>query len=309
MAVGAYQEDSNATGINGNQANNSASNSGAVYVFERTGTTWTQQAYIKASNTSNGDLFGYAQSISADGNHLVAGAPFEDSNATGIEGIQSNNSAPNSGAAYVFVRTGSVWSQQAYVKASNTNADDRFGNTVSISGDGITIAVGSPNEDSNATGIGGNQNDNSVGNSGAVYVFLNSGSWSQQSYMKASNSESDDTFGYALCLSADGKTLAVGTPSEDSNALGLDGDQSDNTASSAGAVYLRRKVGSIWLQEHYIKASNTETSDFFGWTLSLTADGNMLVVGSHQEDSIATGINGNQNDNSVSAAGSVYVIE
>ncbi|MDW8373921.1 MAG: FG-GAP repeat protein, partial [Planctomycetota bacterium] len=72
---------------------------------------------------------------------------------------------------YVFVRSGGVWSQQAYIKASNTGADDWFGYSVALSADGNTLAVGAPYEESNATGIGGNQNDNSAADSGAVYLF------------------------------------------------------------------------------------------------------------------------------------------
>lgn len=74
------------------------------------------------------------------------------------------------GAVCVFTRSGGVWSQQAYVKASNTG-QDLFGESVALSGDGSTLAVGARNESSNATGIDGNQADNSANGAGAVYVF------------------------------------------------------------------------------------------------------------------------------------------
>ena len=96
--VGAYGEDSAASGINGNQADNSALNSGAAYVFVRTGSTWTQQAYLKASNPGAGDFFGVSVAISGDA--VVVGAFEEDSAATGVNGNQADNSALNSGAAY-----------------------------------------------------------------------------------------------------------------------------------------------------------------------------------------------------------------
>jgi hypothetical protein len=83
----------------------------------------------------------------------------------------ADNSAGQSGAVYVFTRTSNVWSQQAYVKASNTGASDYFGVCVELSDDGGTLAVGAPQEDGNATGINGNQDDNSAVQSGAVYVF------------------------------------------------------------------------------------------------------------------------------------------
>jgi hypothetical protein len=156
LAVGAVGEASNATGVNGNQSDNSASGSGAVYVFTRTGSTWAQQAYVKASNSSFGDFFGRSVALSADGSTLAVGADGEDSNATGVNGNQSDNSASGSGAVYVFTRTGSTWAQQAYVKASNTGADDRLGERVALSADGSTLAVGASGEAFGA---------------GAVYVF------------------------------------------------------------------------------------------------------------------------------------------
>jgi hypothetical protein len=165
--VGARYESSNATGINGDQADNSAANSGAVYVFTRTGSSWAQQAYIKASNTGANDVFGLSVSLSGD--TLAVGAFGEASNAMGINGNEADNSTSNSGAVYVFTRTGSTWAQQAYVKASNTEANDRFGGSVSLSGD--TLVVGAFGEASNATGINGSEVDNAAPNSGAVYVF------------------------------------------------------------------------------------------------------------------------------------------
>jgi len=90
------------------------------------------EAYLKASNTDAGDGFGL--SIAVDGDTIVVGAPFEDSAATGINGNQADNSATNAGAAYVFVRSGTTWTQQAYLKASNTDAGDEFGAAVTITG-------------------------------------------------------------------------------------------------------------------------------------------------------------------------------
>ncbi|MEK6642277.1 MAG: FG-GAP repeat protein, partial [Planctomycetota bacterium] len=189
VVVGAPLEDSNATGVDGDQADNSAGDSGAAYVFVRSGGVWSQQAYLKASNTGDGDEFGISVALSGD--TLVAGATAEDSNATGVNGDQADNSAPRSGAAYVFVRSGGVWSQQAYLKASNTGATDEFGFSVAVSGD--TAVVGASFEDSNATGVNGDQADNSAADSGAAYVFVRSGGvWSQQAYLKASNTGATD---------------------------------------------------------------------------------------------------------------------
>ena len=130
-----------------------------------------QQAYLKASNTNPEDTFG--EPVAASGDTIVVGASSEDSNASGVNGEQSNNNAMNAGAAYVFVRSGTNWSQQAYLKASNSGADDFFGSAVAISGD--TVVVGALAEDSNATGINGDQGNNSATNAGAAYVFVRTG--------------------------------------------------------------------------------------------------------------------------------------
>jgi hypothetical protein len=141
----------------------------------------------------------------------------------------------------VFTRSGTTWTQQAYVKASNTGADDSFGYSVVLLADGSTLAVGAYNEASAATGIGGNQADNSAGGAGAVYVFTRSGTtWTQQAYVKASNTGADDGFGRSVALSADGSTLAVGAYGEGSAATGIDGNQADGSAVQAGAVYVFR---------------------------------------------------------------------
>ena len=141
--VGAHTEDSASTGVNGNQSSNAASNSGAAYVFVRSGGQWSQQAYLKASNTGANDRFGGTVRISGD--TVVISASKEDSVATGINGLQNNDGAPDSGAAYVFVREATVWTQQAYLKASNAETGDRFGIGTDISGD--TIAIGASGYD------------------------------------------------------------------------------------------------------------------------------------------------------------------
>ena len=269
LAVGAITESSNATGVNGNEADNSAQDSGAVYVFVRSAGAWTQQAYIKASNTGAGDMFGSAIALSATGDTLAVGAANEDSSATGVNGDQTDNSAANAGAVYVFMRSGDVWSQQAYLKASNTTGTDNFGVAVALGADGSTLAVGATGEGTNATS-----------NSGAVYIFTRAaGTWTQQAYIKASNTEAFDSFGSAVALSADGSTLAVGATSEDSNATGVNGAQSDNSAADAGAVYVFTRNAGVWAQQAYLKGSNAAAGDTFGALVALSADGSVLAVG------------------------------
>lgn len=312
LAVGADGEDSEDTGINGIQTGafvgDAAESAGAVYVFTRSGETWDQQAYVKASNTNAGDQFGRSVSLSADGSLLAVGAPDEGSPATGIDGDQNDDTAPGAGAVYVFSRTAEDWSPQAYVKANNTGDDDSFGDSVALSADGSTLAVGATGEASSATLIDGNESDDSAENAGAVYVFnRNDAGWSQQAYVKASNTDSSDSFGFSLALTADGNTLAVASLFEASAATGIGGDQNDNTADSVGAVYVFNRSGEIWDQQAYVKASNAEDEDWFGYDVALTGNGTTLAVGARYEDSAATGINGDQDDNDVSTAGAVYL--
>ena len=169
--MGGYREDSAATDINGDTSDNSANSAGAVYLFSRTDNSWSQQTYIKASNTDSADYFGYSVALSIDGNTLVVGAYGEDSVDTGINGEASDNSANEAGAVYLFSRTGSNWSQKSYIKASNTEADDRFGHSVVLSADGNSLAVSTDKESSAATGINGDTSDNSVNSAGAVYLY------------------------------------------------------------------------------------------------------------------------------------------
>jgi len=300
VVVAAYVEDSSAS-----QSDNNAENSGAVYVFVRTGQYWSQQAYLKASNREPYDFFGWSVAISGD--ILVVGAPGEDSGATVVNGDESSNNAIGSGAAYVFVRRGTTWSQQAYLKASNAGAGDQFGQSVSLSG--TTVLIGAHAEDSNATGVDGNQGDNTVNSAGAAYVFVQDGfTWSQQAYLKASNTGSD-RFGWAVSIS--GETAVVGADQEASNFDGVDNTplrtaaQDDDTAVAAGAAYVFVRNGTTWSQQAYLKASNSDAGDWFGSSVSVS--GNTVVVGALRERSNAPGVNGNQNDNTMFWAGAAYV--
>ncbi|KYF94352.1 hypothetical protein BE17_24785 [Sorangium cellulosum] len=300
LAVSARGEDSGATGVNGSQASNTAPNSGAVYVFVRSGATWSQQAYLKASNAEAQDLFGHAMGL--DGDTLVVGAPTEDSASTTVNGTQTNNGASQAGAAYVFLRTGTTWAQQAYLKASNTGAGDLFGSSVAISGN--TVAVGATGEASSATGVNGAQADNSAAGSGAVYVFTRSGStWTQQAYLKASNAGANDAFGTSVAIS--GNTVAVGATGEASSATGVNGAQADNSAAGSGAVYVFTRSGSTWTQQAYLKASNAGANDAFGTSVAIS--GNTVAVGATGEASSATGVNGAQADNGAPGSGAAYV--
>ncbi|MFV2057109.1 MAG: hypothetical protein ACC707_11620, partial [Thiohalomonadales bacterium] len=341
LAVGAYSEGAAAQGVNGNQIDdctssftsitkvNCAPDSGAVYVYSRDvfGVWNNTPVYIKASNTESSENFGAAVSLSSDGNTLAVTAIYEDSAAQGVNSNPfddcstrpSINCAKYSGAVYIYSRDAlGVWDNTpAYIKASNTDTWDGFGGSISLSGDGNTLAVSASSEDSAAQGINGEQIDdcytyrptNCALNSGAVYIYRRDalGVWNNTPvYIKATNAKQGDSFGGSVSLSSDGDTLAVGASQEDSAAQGVNGEQIDdciaptptNCAPESGTVYVySRSAFGVWNNSPvYIKASNTNTSDYFGGSISLSGDGNTLAVGASSEDSAAQGINGEQID-------------
>lgn len=281
LAVGAWHEDSASIEIGGDEIDDSAVDAGAVYIFSQDDNgVWTQEAYIKASNTEAGDEFGRAIALSDDGQTLVVGTPMEDSDGTG----EDNNATDAAGAAYIFTRDADavpvpVWTQQAYIKASTTTAGDEFGSAVSLDHYGNTLVVGAYHESSDE---------------GAVYVFTRdniSNQWSQDDHLKASNAEAGDWFGFSVSLSDDATTLVVGAINESSDALGISTDgtgEDNNNALNAGAAYVFTDTGG-WTQQAYIKASNTDTDagtgDEFGYAVSLNYNGDVLAISAPFEDS------------------------
>ena len=302
LVVGAPYEDSAATGIGGDQSDNSMNNAGAVYVFLRSAGTWTQIAYVKAPNT--GEAFGFGACLAISGNRFVVGSQTEDSNATGVDGDPYNNLANQSGAAYVYRIDGQTVTLEAYLKASNTEVDDRFGCGLDIDGD--TIAVGAALEDSAARNVGGDQSDNSMSMAGAVYIFHRTAAngWQQQAYIKAINTIAYQTFAN---VSLSGNLLAVGVSQDSSAASGIDGDAEDNSLMSAGSVQLYQRTGSVWAPISYIKPTNPGHTDLFGGSISM-ADG-LLAVGAYQEDSDALGINGDMFNDLALRSGAAYTFK
>jgi hypothetical protein len=296
FVVGAPSESSAATGIDGDQTDTSMPFSGAAYVFVRSGTTWVQQAYLKAANSTGNTNFGASLGISADGNTLVVGARFE------------NSGAIASGAAYVFTRSGTTWMQQAFLKAPDADYLDDFGNALRLSSDGQTLVVGARGESSASTVINGDQADDSASGAGAAYVFARSGAtWSLQAYLKASNTRAAAGFGRSVTMSANGNVVAVGAVAETSGATGVDGNQATANVFGAGAAYVFTRSATTWSQTAYLKASNTRPSSNFGWAIALSGDASTLAIAASQESSAATGINGNQSDQNAGSAGAVYV--
>lgn len=353
LAVGARMDDGPA---------DSVVNSGAVYVFARQGETWSQQAYLRASNAgagvnqwSPGDAFGASVALSADGATLAVGAPGEDSDGSSPD----NNGMETAGAVYVFTRTGAAWTERAWLKGTgiamwrdlgtavalsadggtlaagaqgvNNNAGAvhvftqaagewtqqqavtafnpgnfyTFGSALSLAADGNTLAVGAKWEASN----GSSPSDTSMFGAGAAYVFTReAGTWTQRAYLKAAGPRDSDDYGEAVALSGDGEWLLIGAPGERRDALGaLPGGSPHTLYQGSGAAFLYRRSGQDWILHRYLKAPAVAAQDNYGSAVALSQDGGAIAIGSNGEDSAATGIGGNQSDDSVQNAGAVYL--
>jgi hypothetical protein len=143
-----------------------------VYVFVRNAGTWSQQAYVKTSNTDVDDEFGVDLALSADGNYLLAGAVGERGQSAGLDGVQTDNSAPASlGAAYLFQRSAGTWSQIRYIKAVLPALSQNFSQALTMSGDASTLAIGAWSENGAAAGVNGDFTDSSLISAGAVFLY------------------------------------------------------------------------------------------------------------------------------------------
>ncbi|MBN8459768.1 MAG: hypothetical protein J0M04_18210 [Verrucomicrobia bacterium] len=319
VVVGALYESSSTTGIN-STPDEGARRSGAAYVFFRSGATWSQQAYIKPSNTRAYDGFGHSVAVSGDtvaikpaayglayvfvrsGGVWAQETYFSAGGAYGEVAVSGDTVAVggmDSHAVSVFVRSGGIWTWQATLKASNAEVADDFGISVAISGD--TLVAGSWLEDSSTTGVNSVPNEGAR-DSGAAYVFVrNGGVWTQQAYLKASNTGRGDSFGNSVAISGD--TVVVGASDESSSTTGVNSTPNDSALNS-GAAYVFVRSGGVWTQQAYLKASNTGEGDFFG--SSVAVSGNTVVAGAPYEDSGTTGVNSTP-DEIAGASGAAYV--
>jgi len=275
-------------------------NSGSAYIFTRSGTTWTQQAKLTASDGATNDLFGGA--VAVDGDTAVIGAPEDD------------DSGNSSGSAYVFTRSGTTWAQQAKLAAGDAAALDRFGFSVAVDADSAVI--------------GAHLDDDNGGASGSAYVFTRSGtSWTQQRKLTASDRAASDRFGISVAMDAD--TAVIGASGDDDNGAGsgsayvftrgggmwseqakltasdgaaddvfgksvaVDGDTAvigarldDDHGIDSGAAYLFSRSAGVWTEQQKLTASDGATSDLFGF--SVAVNGVTAVIGAILDDDKGT---------------------
>ncbi len=297
---------------------------GAVYAYRRGAAgRWALEAYLKAPDARDetyvfGGTFGGTLALSANGERLAVGASWQDSAATGVfhpgdagyAAALASDGVERSGAVYAYGRDADGrWALEAYIKAPNAGAGDWFGSTLALSADGELLAVGAGGESSSATGAfrpgdaGYAAALASAGakGSGAVYTYRRDadGRWALETYLKAPSASEGDGFGGEIVLSAGGERLTVGATGESSSATGAfrPGDASyaaalaSDGAERSGAVYAyRRGAAGRWALEAYLKAPNAGEEDWFGSTLALSADGELLAVSASEEDSSATGV-------------------
>ncbi len=239
-------------------------------------------------NTADGDGCDRNCTVTACGNGVVtADEVCDDGNAADGDGCDNNCTATACG-------NGILTADESCDDGNAADGDGCDRNcTVTACGNGV-VTAGEVCDDGNLANDDGCDDDCTV--SALVYV-------------KASNTGASDRFGRSIALSANGSTMAVGVPSERSGATGIDGDQTDNLSPGAGAVYVFTRSGATWVQQAYVKASNTGAVDHFGWDVALSADGSTLAVSAWMEDSAATGIGGDQADDSAQDAGAVYVFD
>ena len=224
---------------------------GAAYVFTRSGTAWTQQEKLVATDGAASDYFGYAVALSSDGDTAIAGACYAD--------VGGNN---EQGAAYVFTRSGASWSQQAKLTASDGDALDVFGWSVALSSNGNTAIAGA----SRADGTNAFQ--------GAAYVFTRSGAtWSQQAKLISSDGATLDWFGWSVALSSDGDTAIAGAVYADVSGH-----------NNQGVAYVFTRSGTSWSQQEKLISSDGAASDAFGWSVALSSDGDTAIAGAYLAD-------------------------
>jgi len=222
------------TAVVGAEGNDDAgSRSGSAYVYKENGAAWTEEAKLTASDAAADDLFGVSIAISGD---------------TAVVGASGEGSS--TGAAYVYTRSGTTWTEEQKLTASDGGLFDEFGVSVSVSGD--TVVVGAASQ-------------NSV--TGAAYVYTRSGTtWTEEQKLTASDGATSDNFGFSVSVSGDKAVIG---------AFGDDG--------LTGSAYVYTRSGTTWTEEQKLTASDGAADDFFG--LSVSVSGDTAIAGAFGDES------------------------
>ena len=251
---------------------------GAVYVYKWDGSDWNQQAKLQSSDINDNDCFG--RSVAIDGEYLIVGAHGQVLDENGLDTLSS------AGAAYIFKRSGSSWTQQQKLAAFDRNKTTIYGAGVDIDGD--YAVVGSYYNHLDESG------SDSLFRAGAAYVYKRDGStWSLEQKLVASDREEDDRFGVDVAIC--GEYIIAGANRED------DGEDGDEELSSSGSAYIFKRDGSTWSEEAKISGSSRSTGRSFGMTVGIS--GERAIVGAMWD---ALDENG---ENSLQSSGSAYIFK
>tara|TARA_B100001142_G_scaffold137548_1_gene139000 strand:- start:6491 stop:7936 length:1446 start_codon:yes stop_codon:yes gene_type:complete len=225
---------------------------GAVYVYKRTGTSWAYQQRLTASDVQPYDNFGH--SVSIDGDYAIVGAPYEDPNGIG-----------GGGSAYIYVRSGTTWYEQAKLyRTAQSTTNAFFGWSVDISGDTVIIGAYRANSQPNPWTF--------ISGAGTAYIYVRSGaSWAFQARLNASDRGQYDFFGYSV--SVDGNYAIAGAYLEDPTIPYPFGSVQTN----AGSAYVYERSGTTWSQVAKLNAPDGTSADMFGNSVSVSGDN--IVVG------------------------------
>lgn len=213
---------------------------GKVFFFMRSGSTWSEQAAFTSSDPEEDQFFGW--SVDIDGEYAVVGA------------YKDDEIARNAGAAYTFIRSDDIWSEQEKLVASDLETNDRFGQAVSISGDWVVV--------------GSYYDDDSGRNAGAAIFFQRSGTtWTEQDKVTPTMNDSLHFFGFSVSI--DGDYVIVGAPATNAD------------PQAPGSAYIYNRSGTTWNLQEEVTASDGANGDWFGLAVSISGD--YAIVGAAKD--------------------------
>jgi hypothetical protein len=216
-------------------------NAGKAYVFTRSGITWTQETILTASDKASVDNFGMSVAISNDSTRCVIGAYM--ANSSGIS---------NAGKAYIFLRTGTTWTEEAILIASVNVANDYFSNSVFMDATGTRCVIGAIGADP----------------SGRAYIFLRTGTtWTQEAILVPSDGGANDQFGVSVSMTGDGTRCIIGAYQAIASSI-----------SNAGKAYIFSRTGTVWTQEAIMTASDKAANNYFGLSVTISKDATRCAV-------------------------------
>ena len=267
IIVGAYAED--AADEVGQAGDLVDAGSAYIYTYDSSSSSWDTGTKIVAPDRETLDEFGWSVAMNSAGTRVIVGARYED----------FGSRPTNAGAAYIYTydSSSSSWDTGTKIVASDPENSDHFGGAVAMNSDGTRVIVGAPNEDP-----GG------ITNAGSVYIYAYDGSsWAQEAKIVASDPESSDYLGNRVAMNSDGTRIIAGANGED-----FGGD------TNAGSAYIFTYDGSNWVQHAKIGASDSASSDNFGYSVAMSGDGAKVIAGAPNED-----------PGGISNTGSAYIYE